>query len=54
MKVGEFLKDRTGFIRRHYETAAAPFYEIMRRIEAGEEPYEPPYSEDGEPPFLEQ
>ncbi|TIQ28745.1 MAG: hypothetical protein E5X48_31035 [Mesorhizobium sp.] len=54
MKVAAFLKDRTGFIRRHYETAAAPFYEIMRRIEAGEEPYEPPYSEDGEPPFLEE
>lgn len=54
MEVKEFLKQRTGFIRRHYETAAAPFHEIIRKIEESEEPYEPPYSEDGEPPFLEE
>ncbi len=26
--------------------------EIIRKIEAEEDPYKPPYSEDGEPPFL--
>ncbi|MBY5325260.1 hypothetical protein [Rhizobium leguminosarum] len=54
MEVHEFLRLRTAFIRRHYETAAEPFRQIIRKIEAGEEPYEPPYSEDGEPPFLEE
>jgi len=54
MQVFEFLKLRTDFMRRYYETAAAPFFEIIRKIEAEEDPYEPPYSEDGEPPFLEE
>lgn len=54
MDVLWFLKQRTGFIRRYYETAAAPFLEIIRKIEAEEEPFEPPYSEDEEPPFLEE
>jgi hypothetical protein len=52
MDVGYFLRERITFIRRFYETAAKPFEDIKRKIEAGEEPYEPPYSEDGEPPFL--
>lgn len=52
MDVLYFLKDRTRLIRQYYEHAAAPFNEIMRKIEAEEEPYIPPYSEDGEPPFL--
>lgn len=52
MDVLWFLQERTKFIRRYYETAGAPFREIIRKIEAEEAPYEPPYSEDGEPPFL--
>jgi hypothetical protein len=52
MDVLFFLKDRTRLIRQYYEHAALPFHEIMRRIDAREEPYVPPYSEDGEPPFL--
>lgn len=54
MEVLLFLKERTRFIRQHYEVASAPFFEIKRKIEAKEEPYEPPYSEDPEPPFLEE
>ena len=52
MDVLFFLKDRTRLIRKFYEHAASPFNEIIRKIEAEEEPYVPPYSEDGEPPFL--
>lgn len=52
MEVLWFLKQRTQFIRRHYQTAAFPFREIIQKIEAEEPPYEPPYSEDGEPAFL--
>lgn len=52
MDVLYFLKDRTRLIRQYYECAAQPFNEIMRQIEVEEVPYVPPYSEDGEPPFL--
>ena len=53
MHVLWFLKERTTFIRRFYEQAGEPFREIMRKIEASEAPFDdPPYSEDGEPPFL--
>lgn len=55
MDVLFFLKERTKFIRYFYETAAEPFRETIRKIEAGEAPFDdPPYSEDGEPPFLEE
>ncbi|HLN25832.1 MAG TPA: hypothetical protein VK558_17825 [Patescibacteria group bacterium] len=47
-----FLKERTRFIRYFYETAAAPFREIVRKIEVGEAPFVPEYGEDEEPPFL--
>lgn len=50
MDVLYFLKERTRLIRQYYECAAQPFNKIMGQIEA--EPYVPPYSEDGEPPFL--
>jgi hypothetical protein len=49
-----FLKSRTSFIRYFYEQAARSFNEIKIAIENKEEPYIPPYSEDGEPPFLEE
>lgn len=53
MNVLFFLKKRAAFIRRYYDTAAEPFREIIRKIEAGKAPFDdPPYSEDGEPPFL--
>lgn len=55
MDVLFFLKERTKFIRYFYETAAEPFRETMRKIKAGEAPFDnPPYTEDGEPPFLEE
>ena len=54
MEVLWFLKQRTTFIRRHYQIAEAPFRDIIRKIEANEEPYEASYSEDGEPAFLEE
>jgi hypothetical protein len=57
MEVLFFLKRRTQFIRQFYETAGEPFREIQRKIDAGEAPFEPDpfdYSEDGEPPFLEE
>ncbi|VVE44067.1 hypothetical protein PHO31112_04307 [Pandoraea horticolens] len=52
MDVGHFLYERVGFIRQLYMTSAATYIERKRLIDAGEAPFEPPYSEDGEPPFL--
>jgi hypothetical protein len=52
MDVVYFLKERTRMIRQYYATASDPFLEIIRKIDAGEEPYIPPYSQDSEPPFL--
>jgi hypothetical protein len=52
MDVLWFLQERIKFIRRYYETADAPFREIIGKIESEEAPYEPPYSEDETPPFL--
>lgn len=54
MDVLFFLKQRMDFVRRFYDTTALPFEERKRKIEAEEVPYIPPYSEDGEPPFLEE
>jgi hypothetical protein len=51
MDVDWFLKQRTKFIRQYYAMAITPFETIKSQIENREEPYEPPYSEDGEPPF---
>ncbi|RZJ45887.1 MAG: hypothetical protein EON86_00530 [Brevundimonas sp.] len=48
-----FLKQRTAFIRIFYDTGVAGFEDTKQRIEAGEPPYDnPPYSEDGEPPYV--
>ncbi|WP_175867943.1 hypothetical protein [Burkholderia diffusa] len=52
MNVAWFLKQRIGFIRVLYRDSTAPFVERMRLIGAEEPPFEPPYSEDGEPAFL--
>lgn len=52
------LRDKLRFIERHYAAASAPFREIKRKIEVGEEPFEPPPLDpenppDSDPPFLE-
>ena len=54
MDIEHFLKSRTAFIRYFYENAVSPFNEIKIAIENEQEPYIPPYSEDGEPPFIEE
>lgn len=54
MDIRYFLEKRLAFIEQYYHTAAAAFVERKRLIEAGEEPFVHPYSEDGEPPFLEE
>src|SRR5205823_2525400 len=57
MDVLYFLKERTRFIRQFYELAAGPFLERKRKIEDGEEPFEPPYVDEyssGEPAYLEE
>jgi hypothetical protein len=47
-----FLKDRTTFIREFYKIASSPFRETMRKIEAGEPPFEPHLANyEDEPPF---
>lgn len=55
MDIHFFLRLRTDFIRRHYDVCVEAFAEQRRLIEAGEPPFDhPPYSEDGEPAFLEE
>lgn len=54
MNVLFFLNRRIAFIRQIYVTASEAYIERKRKIEAGVEPFIPPYSEDGEPPFLEE
>lgn len=54
MDVQYFLSRRIDFIRQYYATASAPYVERKRKIEAEEEPFVPPYSEDGEPAFLKE
>ncbi|BFG81435.1 hypothetical protein PTKU46_94690 [Paraburkholderia terrae] len=51
MDVGFLLQRQVDFIRQLDETSAAPYIERKRQIEAGASPFEPSYSEDGEPPF---
>ena len=54
MDVRYFLSRRLDFIRQFYEMSSAPFIERKRLIEAEEEPFVPPYSEDPEPAYLEE
>lgn len=51
MNVLYYRKERTRLIRQYYEQASKPFSETIRKIEAEEEPFVPPYSEDPEPAF---
>ncbi len=53
------LRGKLRFIERHYAAASEPFRETIRKIEAGEDPFEPPpfdpeTATDFEPPFLEE
>jgi len=52
MDIRNLLIDRIEFIRQLYATASAPYLERKRLIENEEEPFVPPYSEDGEPAFM--
>jgi hypothetical protein len=55
MDIPWFLNERLSFIRMHYDVCVEASEERKRKIEAGENPFDsPPYSEDGEPPFLEE
>lgn len=55
MDVLYFLKMRTGFIRNHYDGCIQAFETIKREIEDKEPPFDdPPFSEDPEPPYLEE
>lgn len=54
MDVRYFLKRRVEFIRQFYDISSAAYIERKRQIEAGEEPFVPPYSEDPEPAFLDE
>jgi hypothetical protein len=55
MDVSWFFQQRVAFIRQLYAGACAPHVERQRKIEAGEPPFdEPPFFDDGEPPFLEE
>jgi hypothetical protein len=54
MDVGMFFNYRTVFIRQFYESAAFPFEERKRKIEMGEPPFDPPYAEESDPPFLQE
>ncbi len=53
------LRDKLRFIERFYVSASEPFRETIRKIEAEEEPFVPPYFDpatatDFEPPFLKE
>jgi hypothetical protein len=55
MNVGFFLKQRTLFIRFFFEESARPFRKIQSKIELEQPPFDnPPYSEDPEPPYVQQ
>lgn len=47
-----FLQEHTKFIRNFHDSAVAPFERTQLKIRNQEEPFIPPYSEDGEPAFL--
>ena len=53
MDVLYFLRERLTFIRTFYDISSAPFRETILAIEQDRPPFDdPPYSEDGEPPYL--
>jgi hypothetical protein len=54
MDVLYFLNKRTEFIKNFYEDASFQFTDRKNKIDAGEFPFDPPYSENGEPAFLDE
>ncbi|MCZ7889729.1 hypothetical protein [Agrobacterium salinitolerans] len=53
MEVLYFLRERLTSIRNFYETSSGPFREVIAAIEDNRPPFDdPPYSEDGEPPYF--
>ena len=55
MDVLWFLKRRTAFLRRFYESTSLQFLEIKRKVENREAPYDSrPIDSSGEPPYLEE
>lgn len=52
MDIRFFFEQRLAFIKQLYLNGSAPFDERKRKIENEEDPFIPPYSEDGEPPFI--
>jgi len=56
MDIYFFISERLKTVRFFYDTAAAPFIDNMRKIDAGEDPYDIRPDdcdvESGEPPFL--
>lgn len=52
MDIHYFALSRIKFISAFYEKALAPFLETISLIEEEKYPYEPDYSESGEPQFL--
>ncbi|MBB2981619.1 MULTISPECIES: hypothetical protein [Burkholderiaceae] len=51
MDVAWFLNRRLDFIRQLYARSSEPFVDRRTKIENEEDPWIPPYSEDGDPPF---
>lgn len=55
MDVAYFLKKRTRYIRLYYDQCTAPFVLAKHQIENELPPFDsPPYTEDYEPPYLEE
>lgn len=55
MDTAYFLRERTALIRFYFDTAAPAFRRVQEAIEMGRPPFDdPPYSEDGEPAFLDE
>ncbi|WP_307521472.1 hypothetical protein [Pseudomonas sp. W2I6] len=52
MDIRYFLEQRLAFIKQLYLNGASPFDDRKRKIENEEAPFIPPYSEDGEPAYL--
>ena len=51
MHVLFFLKRRSSFINEFYQKSSGPFFETKRKINDGEEPYEPVWDGSEEPPY---
>lgn len=52
MAVAYFSRERVDFIRQFYLNGSEAFVQRKAKIENEEDPFVPPYNEDGVPPFL--